>query len=53
MDIMELGAIGELVGALAVVASLLYVGTQVRQSNRQARDAAARDVTTARVVPRS
>ena len=33
MDIMELGAIGELVGALAVVGSLLFVGLQVRQSN--------------------
>ena len=34
MDIMELGAIGELVGGVAVIASLLYVGAQVRQSNR-------------------
>ena len=34
MDIMELGAIGELVGGVAVIASLLYVGLQVRQSNR-------------------
>ena len=33
MDIMELGAIGELVGGVAVVASLIYVGLQVRQSN--------------------
>ena len=32
MDIMELGAIGELVGGVAVIASLLYVGLQVRQS---------------------
>ena len=30
---MELGAIGELVGALAVVGSLIFVGLQVRQSN--------------------
>jgi len=34
MDIMELGAIGELVGGIAVIGSLLYVGLQVRQSNR-------------------
>lgn len=34
MDVMELGAIGELVGGVAVVGSLLYVGMQVRQSNR-------------------
>ena len=32
MDIMELGAIGELVGGVAVIASLIYVGLQVRQS---------------------
>ncbi len=36
MDIMELGAIGELVGGVAVIGSLLYVGLQVRQSNEQA-----------------
>ena len=34
MDIMELGAIGELVGGLAVIGSLIYVGMQVRQSNQ-------------------
>ncbi len=37
MDIMELGAIGEMVGGIAVIGSLLYVGLQVRQSNEQAR----------------
>ncbi len=37
MDIMELGAIGELVGGLAVVGSLLFVGLQMRQSNRLSR----------------
>ncbi len=36
MDIMELGAIGELVGGVAVVASLLFVGLQVRHSNKLA-----------------
>ncbi len=35
MDILELGAIGELVGGVAVIGSLLYVGLQVRQSNYQ------------------
>ena len=35
MDIMELGAIGELVGGIAVVASLIYVGVQVRQNSSQ------------------
>ncbi len=34
MDIMELGAIGELVSGVAVIGSLVYVGLQVRQSNR-------------------
>ena len=52
MDIMELGAIGELVGGVAVVASLLYVGRQVRQSTEQTRQSnaieraqASRDIT--------
>jgi len=31
MDIMELGAIGELVGGIAVVVSLIYVGLQLKQ----------------------
>ncbi len=39
MDIMELGAIGELVGGVAVIASLLYVGVQVRQSTQETRAA--------------
>jgi len=39
-----LGAIGELGGALAVVASLLYVARQVRQSNRIAEADAFRAV---------
>ena len=38
MDIMELGAIGELVGGVAVIGSLIYVGLQVRQSNRLVAD---------------
>ncbi len=33
MDIMELGAIGELVGGVAVIGSLIYVGLQVRQNS--------------------
>ena len=35
MTIVELGAFGELLGGLAVIGSLIYVGLQVRQSNRQ------------------
>ena len=41
MDIMELGAIGELVGGVAVIGSLIYVGLQVRQSNDNARQSLA------------
>lgn len=37
MDWSAAGAIGEVVGALAVVASLVYVAKQVRVSNRLAR----------------
>ncbi len=33
MDIMELGAVGELVGGLAVIGSLLYVGMQIRKGS--------------------
>ncbi|NIU06744.1 MAG: hypothetical protein GWO40_21170 [Gammaproteobacteria bacterium] len=33
MSIMELGAIGELVGGVAVIASLLFVGIQIRRGN--------------------
>ena len=45
MDIVELGAIGELVGGVEVVASLLFVGVQVRTSARDQRANAARDAT--------
>ncbi len=37
MNIMELGAIGELVGGVAVVGSLLFVGFQVRQVRKATR----------------
>ena len=36
MELAELGALGALVGGLAVIASLLYVGTQVRESRKTA-----------------
>jgi len=35
MTLQDLGAIGELVGGLAVVLSLVYVAFQVRQNSRQ------------------
>lgn len=37
MNIMELGAIGELVGGAAVIASLIFVGLQVRSQARESR----------------
>jgi hypothetical protein len=45
MDIMELGAIGELVGGVAVIASLIFVGVQIRQSNHAARSESIRGIT--------
>ena len=35
MTIQEWGAIGELIGAVAVVASLVYLAVQIRQNTRQ------------------
>ncbi len=40
MDIMELGSIKELVGGAAVVASLIFLGLQVRQNTRSVQNAA-------------
>ena len=40
MNIMELGAVGELVGGIAVIGSLIYVGLQVRQSTQAQNNAA-------------
>ncbi len=39
MDIMELGAIGELVGGVAVIATLLYLAGQIRQGRLEAKAA--------------
>ena len=36
MDWNAVGAIGEIVGAIAVVTTLLYLSTQVREGNKQA-----------------
>ena len=38
MDIMELGAIGEMVGGAAVVASLIFVGIQIRHNSELTRE---------------
>ncbi len=45
MDIMELGAIGELVGGVAEIGSLLYVGLQVRQNTAATRAASHHAIT--------
>ena len=37
MNIMELGAIGELVGGVAVIATLIYLAIQIRQNTRSLR----------------
>jgi hypothetical protein len=42
-----IGAIGEILGAIAVIATLIYVATQVKDSARAARSAAVTDATTA------
>ena len=42
MDVMELGAIGEFVSGIAVVASLIFVGLQVRQNTKTLRQAGRR-----------
>ncbi len=39
MDVMKLGAIGELVGGFAVIATLGYLDVQVRQGTRSSRSA--------------
>ena len=45
MDWSAVGAVGELIGAMAVVASLLYVGRQVQISNTMTRMAAKQEFT--------
>ncbi len=45
MDIMELGAVGELVGGVAVIASLVYVGIQLRNNTRAAEVASHQSIT--------
>lgn len=42
-----IGAVGEIGGAIAVIATLIYVATQVKGSARAARSAAVTDATTA------
>ncbi len=37
MSLQDLGAIGELLGGVAIIVSLLYVGLQIKHGNREAR----------------
>lgn len=39
-----IGAVGEIIGALAVVVSLVYLGVQIRNQNRESRSAAVHEV---------
>lgn len=43
MDIMQLGAIGEFVGSLGVIVTLVYVGIQIRQNTKAIKGGAARE----------
>ena len=42
-----IGAVGEIVGAVAVIATLIYLAIQIKDSARAARSAAVTDATTA------
>ena len=44
MDIMELGAIGELIGGVAVIATLIYLARQIRQGTTATQGAAEREL---------
>jgi hypothetical protein len=44
MNIMELGALGEFVGAFGVIATLIYLAIQVRQNTRSLRSTFEKDV---------
>ncbi len=45
MDIMELGAIGELVGGVAVLVTLVYLALQVRSGAREQKVSSVREAT--------
>ena len=44
MTIQEWGALGELIGGMAIIISLIYVGYQIRQSNNLAKAESMRDI---------
>ena len=45
MNVMELGAIGELVGGVAVIATLIYLAAQVRQNTKALAASTYQDIT--------
>ena len=45
MTLQDLGALGELVGGIAIIVSLIYVGLQIRQSTAASRSATAQSFT--------
>ena len=45
MTLLEWGALGELIGGVAIIVSLIYVGVQVKESAKATRSAAANDAT--------
>jgi len=47
MTMLEWGALGELIGGLAIIVSLIYVGIQVKDSAGATRSTAANDATVA------
>ena len=44
MTLLELGALGELIGGIAIIVSLIYVGRQLKQSNSMARSAVRQEI---------
>jgi hypothetical protein len=44
MTLLEWGALGELLGGLAIIVSLIYVGMQLRQSNSMARSETRQEI---------
>jgi hypothetical protein len=43
MTVLEWGALGDLIGGVAIIVSLIYVGVQVKESAKATRSAAAND----------
>jgi len=44
MTLMEWGALGELIGGVAIIVSLVYVGRQLKQSNSMARSVVRQEI---------